>query len=277
VSIAGASDLNERADLRLGAAGVAPAFRQVAGAGRVCFWHGGSIWIGRSVGRTEWHAHHAIQIALALDGVCTLRGARDSVWAEFGAAIVRSHRPHQFEADGVTMAHLFVEPESAEGRALRERFAADIAPLPEAQRESMTRLMRAACRDEASADAVIAAARQAIAELSGGVAPRAAFDPRVARAIAHVRAHLHAPLSLADAAAAAALSPGRFRHLFVQQTGTAFRAHVLWLRLIEATEAAMAGASWTQAAHQAGFADSAHLSRTFKRMFGVVPATLMRP
>jgi AraC family transcriptional regulator len=270
VSIADPSGLNERADLR-------PAFRQVAGAGRVCFWHGGSVWIGRSVGRTEWHDHHAIQIALALDGVCLFRGASDSAWTEFDGAIVRSHRHHQFEADGVTVAQLFVEPESAEGRALRERFAADIAPLPEAQRASMTRLMREVCADEASADAVVAAARAAIAELAGSAAPRLGFDPRVAKAIEHVRAHLRAPLSLADAAAAAALSPSRLRHLFVQQTGTAFRAYVLWLRLLAATEAAMAGASWTQAAHEAGFADSAHLSRTFKRMFGVVPATLMRP
>jgi AraC family transcriptional regulator len=270
VSIADPSGLNERAVPR-------PAFRQIAGAGRVCFWHGGSVWIGRSAGRTEWHDHHAIQIALALDGICMFRGASDSTWTEFGGAIVRSHRHHQFDADGVTVAHLFVEPESAEGRALRERFAADIGPLPEPQRESMTRLMRDACRAEASAEAVIAAARQAIAELAGSAAPRVGVDSRIARAIDHVRAHLHAPLSLGDAAAAAALSPSRFRHLFVEQTGTAFRAYVLWLRLIAATEAAMAGASWTQAAHKAGFADSAHLSRTFKRMFGVVPASLMRP
>ena len=37
----------------------------------------------------------------------------------------------------------------------------------------------------------------------------------------------------------------------------------------------MQGGSWTEAAHEAGFADSAHLSRTFKRMFGMNPATLV--
>jgi AraC-like DNA-binding protein len=29
------------------------------------------------------------------------------------------------------------------------------------------------------------------------------------------------------------------------------------------------GASYTEAAHLAGFADSAHLSRTYRRMFGM--------
>lgn len=81
---------------------------------------------------------------------------------------------------------------------------------------------------------------------------------------------------VADAAGAAALSPGRFRHLFVQETGTAFRAYVLWLRLNVAIECSMAGGAWTQAAHEAGFADSAHLMRTFKRMFRMNPATLVR-
>jgi AraC-like DNA-binding protein len=37
----------------------------------------------------------------------------------------------------------------------------------------------------------------------------------------------------------------------------------------------MAGESWTAAAHGAGFADSAHLTRTFKRMFGMNPAALV--
>ena len=36
----------------------------------------------------------------------------------------------------------------------------------------------------------------------------------------------------------------------------------------------MNGASWTGAAHEAGFADSAHLTRTFVRMFGINPADL---
>jgi AraC-like DNA-binding protein len=79
---------------------------------------------------------------------------------------------------------------------------------------------------------------------------------------------------LGEAARSAHLSPERFRHLFVEQTGMRFRPYVLWLRLERALEAYAAGASLTDAAQAGGFADSAHLSRTFRRMFGVAPASL---
>ena len=60
------------------------------------------------------------------------------------------------------------------------------------------------------------------------------------------------------------------------ETGTSFRAYLLWLRINLAIRAVMAGASWTEAAHEAGFSDSAHLTRTHKRMFGIEP-TAIRP
>lgn len=40
--------------------------------------------------------------------------------------------------------------------------------------------------------------------------------------------------------------------------------------------AAMGGMSWTDAAQEWGFADSAHLSRTCRRMFGIAPTMLLR-
>ncbi|HEX5628416.1 MAG TPA: helix-turn-helix transcriptional regulator, partial [Usitatibacteraceae bacterium] len=85
-----------------------------------------------------------------------------------------------------------------------------------------------------------------------------------------------APMSLAEAAALVHLSPSRLRHLFVAETGTTFRAYALWVRIQHAIVAMMAGQSWTDAAHAAGFADSAHLNRTFRRMFGISPNMLVR-
>jgi AraC-like DNA-binding protein len=52
--------------------------------------------------------------------------------------------------------------------------------------------------------------------------------------------------------------------------------YVLWSRLLAALEAVARGASTTVAAHQAGFADLAHMSRNFSATFGVVPSALQK-
>ena len=57
----------------------------------------------------------------------------------------------------------------------------------------------------------------------------------------------------------------------------AFALHVAALTLapISIGQAVLAGGrSLTEAAHEAGFADSAHFSRTFRRMFGLPAAAL---
>lgn len=72
-----------------------------------------------------------------------------------------------------------------------------------------------------------------------------------------------------DVAAGLALSESRFLHLFREQMGIAWRPYLLWRRLLCAVTALASGITATAAAHQAGFADSAHLSRTFRSVFGM--------
>jgi AraC-like DNA-binding protein len=86
--------------------------------------------------------------------------------------------------------------------------------------------------------------------------------------------HLDSGLGIHEAARGVGLSPSRASHLFVEETGLPFRTYVLWLRLMRAVDAHTSGLSLTDAAQEAGFADSAHLSRTFKRMFGLPAASL---
>ena len=111
------------------------------------------------------------------------------------------------------------------------------------------------------------------------LAPRAEAsepDARIQRIIDFSMAHLDQPLSLASASQGIYLSPSRLRHLFVEQTGLAYKTYVLWLRLVRAVSVYAEGATLTEAAHEAGFTDSAHFSRVFKRTFGLPATTLTR-
>jgi AraC-like DNA-binding protein len=250
--------------------------RPVAGVGRVLLWPGGSLWIGRDAGRIDSHAHHAIQIALSIDDSHLRMAAGNADWREHRGAIVMPHRPHRFDGCGGRVAMIFVEPETAQGRALLERYGASgLSDLGDAVAQALVAPLRAGYLAAAGNDALVALSRDAVAALAGPVPCAGGVDPRVDRVMAWLRARLDSRLSLKDAAEVANLSPSRFRHLFVAQTGVSFRAYLLWARVETAVGAAMNGRSWTAAAHDAGFADSAHLSRTCRRMFGFAPATLI--
>ena len=267
-------DLNKTADLDTPA--TASPRRPLAGIGRVLLWSGGSVWVGRDAGRVETHAHHAIQVALAMDTHFLLATPAGG-WREHRGAIVMPDRPHRFDGRGERTAMIFVEPETAQGRALLERCGgADIFDLDRDLAETLVAPLRAAYLEAAADRVVIALGRDAVAALAGRAPAAPGVDARIERAIAWLRQRLDSRLSLQDAARVAHLSPSRFRHLFVAQTGVSFRAYVLWARVEAAVGAAMSGRSWTAAAHDAGFADSAHLSRTCRRMFGIAPISLVK-
>jgi AraC family transcriptional regulator len=250
--------------------------RPIAGIGRVLLWSGGSLWIGRDAGRGQTHAHHAIQIALAMDSGLLLSDGNGE-WREHVGAIVAPHHPHRFDGCGHGTAMVFVEPETAPGRALLERYGtAGIVDLEHDTARALVGPLRAAYAAGAADEALVTLGQHTIDALAGHVPATSSVDPRISRAIAWMRSRLDSPLCLTDAANVAHLSPSRFRHLFVAQTGISFRAYLLWARVETAVGAAMGGQSWTAAAQDAGFADSAHLSRTCRRMFGFAPASLVK-
>src|SRR5262245_21689394 len=250
--------------------------RAIAGVGRVLLWNGGSLWIGHAAGGGEVHAHHAIQVSLALTGRVKFR--RDNgEWQAYTAALVCPHHRHQFDGCGESVAQLFVEPETTHGRALLERHpGASITSLPDESVRPIIAALRRGLESRATDEALMASSREAIAALSGSAPPALEVDPRITRAVEWVQAHRRSPITLADVARVAHLSPSRFRHLFMAQTGISFRAYLLWTRVAAAVGAAMGGLSWTDAAQEWGFADSAHLSRTCRRMFGIAPTMLIR-
>ncbi len=136
--------------------------------------------------------------------------------------------------------------------------------------------MRRLWHSKTARDDELVAAALRVVEALGGAAPASiAVTPRIAAAVDFIARNIARELSLAQVAAAVNLSPSRLRHLFVEEVGISYRGYVLWRRILVAVDAMMRDRSWTDAAHEAGFADSAHLSRTFRRTFGISPRMLV--
>ena len=236
-----------------------------------------SVWLldaPDGFGDARFHAHHAIQITICFNGSVSLI-EHDRVVTGPLLAVAPEHS-HRLEASGL-LGIVFVEPESPIGRHLRgiwfgaarlvaiddRRFLDAIAPLQRAMDEgyddhTMLRIAHEALGAIAPAD------------------PPAPRDERVQRIVDCAMTRPGASLQQVAEAAGIYLSESRLRHLFVAHTGLAFKTYMLWQRLVRAVGFYAEGLTLTQAALEAGFADSAHFSRAFKATFGAPASTLTR-
>lgn len=247
------------------------------GRARLAFAQGLSVWVLEApdgFGDADFHSHHAIQITACLSGTLTLESGEAAMTGE--AIAVAADARHRFAARGL-LAFIFVEPESRAGRALDSKLFADapLAAIEPGQIMPSLSGLRATFEKSLMPGDLLAAAQAALAAVVP-TGPSPMTDTRVQKIIAHAARHPDLSLDASAREVGVHLSASRLRHLFVEQTGLAFKTYMLWLRLVRALEIYSAGRSLTEAAHEAGFSDSAHLSRIFRRTFGLPATTLTR-
>lgn len=155
-------------------------------------------------------------------------------------------------------------------------FDAPVIADPAAQRavlRLMDRIEAATLRPHAGARL---ACEEAFAGLVGWLQRRAPAPSRTpSAALRHARAALEAsvgePPSLATLAAHAGLSRYQLLRQFAQAYGLTPFAWLQQQRLAHARAAIARGHTLAQAAAEAGFADQSHLTRLFRRHFGMTP------
>jgi AraC-like DNA-binding protein len=84
------------------------------------------------------------------------------------------------------------------------------------------------------------------------------------------------PLSTEQLAKYARLHKCHFVRAFHQVTGLPPQTYLRQIRLAHARELICRGTTPIEAAHAAGFCDQAHLTREFKKVYGVTPGHLSR-
>jgi AraC-like DNA-binding protein len=238
-------------------------------------WDGGFIALGRSEGIVPSHEHHAIQIVVAVEGAVGIRGMRGD-WRMAAGVIVRPDAVHSYNANGAVGAMVFVDPESAEGVWLKTSLREDITIVPEARIATCAAELRKFLDRPLESLEIGALVRHCVQALCAGAPPSRRLDERVTKVLTAIRQSDELRMSIEDAAALAFLSPSRFAHLFKQQVGLPFRRYMLWRKLTRAMLVIGRERTISTAAHEADFADAAHLTRTFYQMFGIPPSAMMR-
>lgn len=219
------------------------------------------------------HRHHAIQIAIGLKKPFQLK--HDEVWHDCNLVVIDSDQPHQFVGDGFSII-ILVEPESEEGKRIKQSVLNNDkmkilelqtieAFLGEGQYYNLFTTQEA----EELCNKIIYA-------VLGVVPAERKVDPRINDVLEVLKSFPIREVSIKELAPMVFLSESRLQHLIKEQLGIPIRQYLLWLRLKRALTLIIAGKSLTEAAHEAGFADSAHLSRTFKAMFGIKPSEMLK-
>jgi AraC-like DNA-binding protein len=170
---------------------------------------------------------------------------------------------HAIDARGSEVTLVFIDPESDAGERLR------------AALRGPARFLTATERDVLDDDAEAARMDRILRALGAPPTPLRRVHPRVRKLLRHL-SHLpaSADTSLETLAAAVGLSPGRLMHVFTESVGIPLRPYLGWLRLQRAAAALASGVPLSRAAAMAGFVDAAHMTRSFRAMFGTTPSSL---
>jgi len=239
-------------------------------------WYERFLYVGPSKA-TSLHRNHAAVWLNAPEGRMRVTLA-DGTLLEDMVVYLPSDTEYAAEEVATSIAALYWEPESASFHRVAERF--ENAPrafhCPQDSMDAWQTLQNAAT---SLADAERLAAKLfCLAETDFvTVSPRdTGEDSRVTAALAFLRESPQLYGSLEALAEKVHLSPSRFAHIFKRVVGVPVRRYVLWMKMRRALELAITGDSLTTAALSAGFADSAHLSRTVRAMMGIAPEYLFR-
>lgn len=212
------------------------------------------------------HRHHAIQLAWPLQGTqCILDGERINA-----PLIIGSNVEHQLNMEQGWI--LLVEPTSVLGGELEQHLSEQTfmaLDIPLFSSPSME------CGEDLSQLLAPLLNTMGIVQQFELVNQSQVQDKRIQTLLAELQQCLGGECikpnqwRAAEVAERLALSESRFLHLFSEQLGVPWRPYLLWCRMLCAVRAIFSGMSATEAAYMAGFSDSAHLSRTFRKTFGM--------
>lgn len=240
--------------------------------GKVLLWEEYGLFFG-AAGSAELHESPAIKICISLNDSFELRTADEPNWEKYNSAIIPAGLSHAIEGLGNKMAMFLLAPEGGLGQQLIP-FASEnkITKIPDEKiREILSSIPAFDSSDEEN---ICTKAYINVISLIGS--DTSTIDPRVAQSIEWIRAGRDGGFLVKDIAAEVDLSESRFSHLFTEHVRVPVRRYLLWLRLRDALHMLADGGSLTETAHSAGFADSAHLTRTFKTSLGIAPSALVK-
>ena len=236
-------------------------------------WPNGVLFVGADMVNAP-HRHFTASVMFSLDQPFRIRTQKSSEWVQTQGVMVAPNVDQQLDAQGAQAVILQVDPETADYGRIAHHFERT-GRVHQLAQETISRLRAEAGEPIASGGRGIDVWQRVIGTLAHPGGAVREIDSRVREVLKILKQDFLTPPKAAELARRVGLSSGRLIHLFSEQMSLPLRRYVLWLRLRDVVLSLAMGHTLTEAAHRAGFADSAHMTRTFRGMFGMPPSIMV--
>lgn len=188
----------------------------------------------------KMHRHHAIQICSCKDEELAISIGKETISGN--DFIIAPDYPHQIIRGTGELKLLFIDPETNIGKEIISEYL---------KSEPYVKLINDNIFGEL--------------EFNKNIDK----DPRVAIVLDLIDRNPINKVKIEDLAKKVNLSESRLQHIFKENIGIPIKKYLLWRKVGYAVHLSRTKNDLTWIAHEAGFSDSPHFSRTFKKMFGV--------
>lgn len=220
----------------------------------------GIVSFSEKIYSTKVHAHYAIELAFARSGFLNI-STGDQHFNNIQAAIIASNTPHTFDCLNGECFLYFIDPTTNLGEYLTDYY--DLA----------SRQMVVLGSNEI--DRYKNGAEFSLPEFAGSRPKK--ISERTAKCLRMIESQItEEDLSVGQLAQKLFVSESRLAHLFKAEMGISIRQYILWKKMELAAIKAIEGLSLTKSAHLAGFTDSSHFIKVFRKMFGVKPFFVLK-
>ncbi|GAA5126893.1 helix-turn-helix transcriptional regulator [Alloalcanivorax gelatiniphagus] len=243
---------------------------------RLYVWDDRFLYLTESIvsGLTQ---RHTVTLLVSLGEPGFRLGDERGGVAEYPAALVGNQTARSLDASRAPLLSMNFDPQSYEYHCLAAMLGRQpVRPVIVTPGRIDAATLRGA-RDGSLDPAGLFRLTTALPQALSGYRPiRMPMDMRVIHIAQKIKKELPLTSTLEELGAEVGLSAHRLRHLFSDKMGISIKSYTLWARMRRAVELIARHEPLSMVAHDVGFSDAAHLTRTLKQFFGLTPSFLAR-
>lgn len=241
-----------------------------------------AIYIGRPL-VPDTHSHYATQLSISIGSPLVLKTERSSGSIECDGVVIGKNLEHSINADSGIQILMFIEngiltfSDSLNSLDSKASFNDQILMSFQKPSAALAAAIHNSLNSEEPTLFFEELIEQLVKHFGLSLKQDSIKDSRISKILNWINSEQKLTKSIKQIADSISLSESRLQHLFKKEVGIPIRRYMLWRKLKHVVYGVTKGQSLTDAAHESGFSDSAHFSRTFRSMFGISPSSIFSP